>query len=77
MGPREWLPQHRPQHHDLHEHRDHDLDRDSSTTHQAKQNNQYHQYNHTIQIKEVKQYKNKALKDNSLPKSACVSSFFY
>jgi hypothetical protein len=43
---------------DLHEHRDHDhghdLDCDSSTTHQAKQNNQYHQHNDTIQIKEVK-----------------------
>jgi hypothetical protein len=58
VGPQERLPQHRPQHHDLHEHRDHDhghdLDRDLSTTHQGKQNNQYHQYNHTIQIKEVK-----------------------
>jgi hypothetical protein len=52
MGPWEWLPQHRPQHHD-NDH-GHNLDRDSSTTHIAKQNNQYHQHNHKIQIKEVK-----------------------
>jgi hypothetical protein len=57
-GPRGAASSTPPQHHDLHEHRDydhgHDLDHDSSTTHQAKQNNPYHQYNHTIQIKEVK-----------------------